>query len=121
MRLYVSVCFLDLVNSQSHSPCSPRLRGGSGGSEMYTNMTLLLSIYPEVELNSRGMSVSVEILTIRGEKRGFFFFFCFSLYSTFPPDLHMNGTLCSNIVGRLPNEGALIMSCVIFCAAGGCE
>lgn len=33
----------------------------------------------------------------------------------------MNGTLCSDTVSRLPNEGGLIMSCVIFCAAGGCE
>lgn len=67
----VSVCFLDLVNSQFHSPWSPRLRGGSGGSKIYTNTKSLLSSYPEVELNSRGMSVSAEILIIRGKKRGF--------------------------------------------------
>lgn len=121
----MSVCVLDLVNSQFHSPCSPRLRGGSGGSKIYTNTKLLLSIYSEVELNSRGASVSVEILIIRGEKRGFSLLLpppcCFSLHPAFPPDLHMNGTLCSDIVSRLPNEGALIMSRVIFCAAGGCE
>lgn len=65
----VSVCFLDLVNSQFHSPFSPRLRGGAGGSRIYTNTKSLLSIYSEVELNSRGMSVSVEIFIIKGEKR----------------------------------------------------
>lgn len=67
----VSVCFADLVNSQFHSPCSPRRRGGSGGSKIYTSTKSLLSIYPEVKLNSSGMSAFVEILIIRGEKRGF--------------------------------------------------
>lgn len=124
MCVCVSVCFADLVNSQFHSPCSPRLRGGSGGSKIYTSTKSLLSIYPEVKLNSSGMSVFVEILIIRGEKedsRSFCPPHCFSLYPTFSPDLHMNGTLCSDIVSRLPNEGALIMSRVIFCAAGGCK
>lgn len=48
---------------------------------------------------------------------------CFSLHPTsfFPPDLHMNGTLCFDAVRRLPSEELLIMSRVTFCAAGGCE
>lgn len=80
-------------------------------------MKSLLSIYAEVELKSQVMSVSVEIFRVRAEREDSR---CSSLYPTFPPDLHMNGSLCSDIFSRLPIEGTLIMSCVIFCAAGGC-
>lgn len=89
-----------------------------GSLKTYTNTKSLVCIYPEVKTKRfRQRKEEKRILTSSAPPPPSLF----SLHPTFPPDLQMNGTLCADIVSRLPNEGGLIMSCVIFCAAGGCE
>lgn len=79
--------------------------------------SFLVSVRAEVKLKGSGMSVFVENLKTKG---GFSLFLSplFPLYSPFSFNLQMNGTLCSDIVSRLPNEVSNYELCYFLCSAG---
>lgn len=120
----VCVCFVGCWSAASLIVPVLQTEEGFGSLKTYTNTKSLVCIYPEVK-TKRFRHECLCRDSHNKKKRGFSLLlpppprFLFILL--FPPDLQMNGTLCSDIVSRLPNEGGLIMSCVIFCAAGGCE
>lgn len=101
------VCVVGLVSSQSHSPCSPDRVEALMAQNTHKHKV------PGPRL-SRGQSES------QPQKEGF----SFSLSDpplTFSADLQMNGTLCADIVSRLPNEVSNYELCVIFLCGAGCD